>query len=126
MVTDLEREPFSLKKRIRSFRFAGKGFLSLIKTEHNAWVHLTVAACVIAAGFIWHVSITEWCLLALCIGSVISAEAFNSALESLADKVSVAYDPLIGKAKDMAAFAVLMLSLTAVCVGLLIFLPKII
>ena len=121
----MERERFSIKKRILSFKYAGKGFLALVKTEHNSWIHLAVTACVIGAGFIWKVSVTEWCLLVLCIGMVISAEALNSAIEALADKVCKENDQLIGKAKDLGAFAVLFLSIVAVCVGLLIFLPKI-
>lgn len=116
---------FSWKKRLLSFKFAWQGFLSLIKTEHNSWIHLFVAACVIGAGFIWHISLTEWCLVALCIGLVISAEAVNSSIEALADKISTEQNPLIGKAKDLAAFAVLFLTLASVTVGLLIFIPKI-
>lgn len=121
----MKREPFSIKKRIKSFTYAGKGFLALIRTEHNSWIHLFVAVCVIAAGFIWKVSITEWCLLVICICGVIAAEALNSAVETLADKVSQEIDPLLGKAKDFAAFSVLILSIASICVGLLIFLPKI-
>lgn len=67
---------------------------------------------------------TEWCLIILCIGGVISAEAINSSLETLADKVSDKPDPFIGKAKDLAAGAVLIMAIASVGVGLLIFLPK--
>lgn len=119
------KSKFSWRKRALSFKYAWQGFLALVKTEHNSWIHLVVAACVIAAGIIWNVSLVEWCLLVLCIGSVIAAEAFNSAIEALADKISLENDELIGKAKDLGAFAVLFLSLASVCVGLIIFIPKI-
>ena len=120
----MEKQPFSIKDRIRSFRYAGQGFISLISSEHNSWIHLFIAGCVIGAGFIWEISITEWCLIVLCIGGVLAAEGFNSAIEALSDKVSRDRDPLIGKAKDIAAFSVLIMCLASICVGLLIFFPK--
>ena len=119
------KEKFSWKKRALSFKYAWQGFKSLIGSEHNSWIHFTVASLVIAGGVIWKVSLTEWCLLVLCIGLVIAAEALNSAIEALADKISPDKDPLIGKAKDLGAFAVLFLSMASVCIGLLIFVPKI-
>lgn len=108
-----------------SFKYAWQGFLSLVKFEHNSWIHLFVAGLVIAAGIIWKISLMEWCLVSICIGSVIAAESINSAIEALADKITPENDPLIGKAKDLGAFAVLFLSLMSVTVGLIIFIPKV-
>ena len=54
------------------------------------------------------------------------AEGFNTAVECLADKVSPEYDPLIGRAKDIAAGAVLLFVIAAVAVGLIVFIPKLI
>lgn len=122
----MKGERFSIKKRIKSFKYAGKGFTSLLKTEHNSRIHLVAAVCVVAVGLILNVSITEWCLLLLCIGAVISAEALNSAVESLADRITEENDPMIGRAKDLAAFAVLMVSIVSAIIGILIFLPKIV
>ena len=120
-----DKSPFSFKKRAMSFKYAWQGFLSLVKFEHNSWIHLFVAGLVIAAGVIWKISLMEWCLVSICIGSVIAAESFNSAIEALADKITPENDPLIGKAKDLGAFAVLFLSLMSVTVGLIIFIPKV-
>lgn len=71
------------------------------------------------------ISPTEWGLVSLCIGGVLMAEAFNTAIEALADKVSPQKDPLIAKAKDVAAGAVLIFVFAAVAVGLIVFIPKI-
>ena len=120
-----DKSPFSFKKRAMSFKYAWQGFLSLVKFEHNSWIHLFVAGLVIAAGVIWKISLMEWCLVSICIGSVIAAESFNSAIEALADKITTENDPIIGKAKDLGAFAVLFLSLMSVTVGLIIFIPKV-
>jgi diacylglycerol kinase (ATP) len=86
-------------------------------------IHVLSAIGVVAAGFFFDVSITEWCLLAGCIGMVFMAEIFNTAIETLTNLVSPDYHPLAGKAKDLAAAAVLMASITAAIVGVLIFLP---
>lgn len=115
-----------LKGRARSFRYAWRGIVSLFGREPNAQVHLCVAILVIAAGFLFGLSASEWCLIALCIGGVFMAEGFNTAIECLADKVSKEYDPLIGRAKDVAAGAVLLFVIAAVAVGLLVFIPHII
>ncbi len=62
--------------------------------------------------------------VALCIGGVLMAEGFNSAVEALADKICTTPDPLIKRAKDIAAGAVLLFVIAAVAVGLIIFIPR--
>lgn len=113
-------------KRIASFGFAFKGIGILYRDTPNALIHLIFTVGVLIAGFLLHISVGEWIAVILCIGIVTAAEAFNSALESLADKVSPEKDPLIGKAKDLAAGAVLVAAVMAAIIGIIIFLPKII
>lgn len=115
---------FSWKARARSFAYAWHGICALLRCEHNAWIHVSVTVAVLAAGIIFGLSATEWCLISICIGGVLAAEAFNSAIEALADKVSPERDELVGKAKDLAAGAVLLFVCGAVAVGLIIFIPK--
>lgn len=114
----------SLKNRIRSFGYAGAGVRDLFRSHPNARIHLFFTAAVLFAAWFFEVSAGEWCLLLLCIAGVLAAEAFNSALEYLVDLVSPGRHPLAGKAKDMAAGAVLILAIGAAAVGLLIFVPK--
>lgn len=113
-----------LGKRFKSFGFAFKGIWYLFRFTPNALIHLLAVAVVVVAGILFGVSPLEWCALILCMGSVIAAEAVNSALESLADKVSPEKDPLIGRAKDLGAGAVLILALMSVAVACFIFIPK--
>ena len=113
-----------LKRRKNAFKYAGHGVVKLFRNEEHARIHLLAAVCVIAAGFIFHVSPTEWCLLCICIGAVFMAEGFNTAIEKLADRVTREQNPLIGAAKDVAAGAVLLMAVASVVVGLIIFLPK--
>lgn len=113
-----------VKKRLKSFSYAFAGIKDLFKTQPNAKIHLVVAICVIIAGFFFQVSTTEWCILAITMAMVLSAEAFNTALEYLTDLVSPDHHPLAGKTKDVAAGGVLISAIAAVIVGLIIFLPK--
>lgn len=120
-----EKEAFSWRKRARSFSYALKGLKSLVMLEHNARIHLVAAVCAVALGCLLGISSLEWCVVVICIASVLSAEAVNSAIEALADRITTEHDPFIGRAKDLAAAAVLLLAAGALVVGLIIFLPKI-
>lgn len=121
----MQNKPFSLKTRFQSFKYAFKGLIFLLKQEHNAWIHGFVAMGVLIAGIIFHISPTEWIAVIFAIGMVLSAEALNSAIESLADFVSPQHQKQIGKVKDLAAAAVLILAICAAIIGLIIFIPKI-
>lgn len=118
------QQPFSWRKRVKSFSYAFNGIKYLFATQHNARIHAAATIIVIIAAICFHISKIEWCAIAICIGGVIMAEAFNSAIELLADKITLKHDPLIGKAKDVAAAAVLVFVFAAIAVGLIIFLPK--
>ncbi|GJM35552.1 MAG: diacylglycerol kinase [Saprospiraceae bacterium] len=114
-----------LKRRIRSFKFAFTGIGEIFKNQPNAKIHFIAAILVIALGFVFKISATEWCLLILAIAGVTAAEAFNTALEHLTNLVSPEYHPLAGKTKDAAAGGVLLMAIGAALLGLIIFLPKI-
>lgn len=115
----------TIQKRIDSFKYAFKGIYWLFSTQPNAVIHGIMTLVVIAGGVFFEITTTEWCLCILAIAFVISAEAFNSALEFLTDLVSPDYHELAGKAKDTAAAAVLIAAFGAICIGLIVFLPKI-
>jgi diacylglycerol kinase len=84
---------------IRSFGFAFAGIATLLRTQRNARIHACATMAVVAAGFYFHVTPMEWCLLALAITGVWVAEAFNTALEFLADAVSPDINPLVKKSE---------------------------
>ena len=120
-----DKQGFSLKKRISSFKYAFRGIAWLFRFEHNARIHLLAFILVIIAGFVFRITSGEWALIILVSAFVFSAEAFNSALEFLADEVSEEQRNKIGKAKDLAAAAVLIAAIAAVVIGAIIFIPKI-
>ncbi len=80
----------------------------------------------VCAGAYFSVSLLEWCALVLAITLVWAAEGLNTALERLTDLVSPGFHPLAGKAKDIAAGAVLLASAGAFLVGLFIFLSHLV
>jgi diacylglycerol kinase (ATP) len=110
---------------IKSFKYAFFGVKNLFFFENNAKFHLLAAILVLIAGLFLHISSTEWIFLIFAIGLVFGAEAFNTSIEKLCDKVSSGQDPLIKQAKDLAAAAVLFFAISAALIGLIIFIPKI-
>ena len=118
-------DAISISKRIKSFGHAFRGIRILLTTQHNALLHVVAAIAVIILGLFFGISLIEWSVVVLCIATVISAEAFNTAIEFLSDAISTDHHPLIGKAKDVAAGAVLITAIGALAVGLLVFVPHI-
>lgn len=118
------KQPVNIRKAVRSFRFAGIGVFSLFRHENNARIHLIAATLVTISGIYFQLSPTEWCLVVVQIALVWAAEAFNTAIEKLADVVSPQYHPTIKVVKDLAAAGVLILSVSAVIVGGIILGPK--
>lgn len=114
---------FSIKARIRSFKFAFKGIYTVLKEEHNFYIHISAAMIVITAGFWLKVNRADWLWLVFAIGLVFTAEIFNSAIERLVDLKQPEQDPLAGKIKDLAAGAVLIAAITAAIIGVLVFWP---
>ena len=111
------------RARLRSFRYAFAGIVLLFREEHNAQIHATITVLVVVAGVVLRVSPVEWAVLVICIGVVLAAEAFNSAIERIADYLTLERDDRIRDIKDLAAGAVLLCAIAAVAVGCVIFLP---
>ena len=125
MSSSRKEQAFSVVKRAKSFTHAGRGVYLLVKTTHNAWIHLVALVAVVAAGFYFGISHIEWALVVLAIGLVLSAEAFNTAIEIDIDLTSPQYHPYARDTKDVAAGAVLLASIAAGIVGVLVFGPHI-
>ncbi len=91
------------------------------RSQSSFAVHLFAAVLVVVAGFSLRVSMTEWCLLALSIALVLSAEMLNTSIEYLAKAISNQHNANIGRALEVAAAAVLVASLGAATVGIIVF-----
>lgn len=110
----------------QKFGHAFRGLRRALRTQHSFAVHLAVAAAVVVAAAVLQVSATGWALLTLAIGLVLVAETFNTAVESLARAVDTRFHPRLRDALDIASAAVLLAAGTAVVIGLIVFLPRLV
>ena len=121
---DLEAPARPLRRIVRSFKFAFAGLRALVRTQPNAWVHLALAALALALAFLLALPPAEVALIILTIGLVLATEAVNTAVEAVCDLVSPGYHPLVKRAKDLSAAAVLLSAVAAVGVALALFAPR--
>ena len=109
----------------KSFGYAFEGIFTGIKKERNMKIHCLAMLCVVAAGFVFRISVSEGCICLILFGMILSLELVNTAMEAVVDLVTEERRPLAKLAKDTAAGAVLIAAIMAAGVGLLIFVPKV-
>lgn len=118
-----QKPQFSFKARAESFVFAWDGVRSLVKSEHNAWIHGAATLVILVVAFSLKISLSDWRWIILCIAVVWIAEAINTSIERLSDVVSNDYHEGIKMTKDIAASAVLMSAFCAIAIGMATLLP---
>ena len=107
----------------KSFGCAFQG-LAILLTQRNARIHFAATVIAVVAGCAFRISRIEWCAVVGAIGLVWTAEGLNTAVEVVVDLVSPEHQPLAGRAKDLAAGAVLCSAIAALTIGLVIFGPR--
>ena len=110
-----------LRRTLYSFRHAGRGLGWALSSQANLRVHFVVAAVVLIAGLLLGFSAIEFVALLVAMALVITAELFNTTLEVLIDYAWPEHHPMIGRAKDVAAAAVLVAAVAAALLGLVLF-----
>jgi diacylglycerol kinase len=115
--------PNDLSQRswIRKFRDAFRGLNAGVRGQNSFYVHFPMCAAVVVAGAAMRADLVEWCILILCMTVVLTAEMFNSALESMAKAITGETDPHLGNSLDIGSAAVLVASLGASLVGCILF-----
>ena len=116
---------FSIAARLKSFTYAFAGFAYMLRTQHNAWVHLAATVAVIALGFALNVSADAWRWLIVAMALVWVAEAMNTAFEHLCDVVSPQLHEPVKRSKDIAAAAVLVCVVASTLIGAITLAPYI-
>ena len=116
-------KPFSVIARLQSFRHAGAGFWLMLRSQHNAWIHLAATLLVCALASVLDVTAADWRWLIIAILLVWVAEALNTAFEHLCDIVAPGFHHAVQKSKDIAASAVLICALGAASIGVSVFWP---
>jgi diacylglycerol kinase len=122
---ETSNKEFSLNDRLKSFRYAFNGFIVLLRSQHNARIHLFILVMVVLAGLILRIKSSDWIAVGLAAGLVFVSECFNTAIEYLGDAVTSDYNERIKIAKDVAASGVLIAAIISGLIGIAVFLPSI-
>ena len=104
-----------------SFNYAFEGIIHVLRTQRNLRIHFLAAVLVFGAAVAVGVSRLQLIALVIAIAFVLVAEMLNTAIEGVIDVSTTSFDPNAKLAKDIAAGAVLIASITAVAVGFLVF-----
>lgn len=123
MDSKFEKDNTFFTGRLKSVGFAFKGAIKLITTEHSVMVQSCIGVLLVIAGFYFHISKTDWMFQIFATGLVLSVEGLNTAVEKVADFIHPDYHKKIGFIKDIAAGAVFFAAITAISIGLMIYLP---
>ncbi len=114
---------FTVLGRMRSLRYALAGIAFMLRTQHNAWLHLAATVLVVGAGIGLGITAGDWRWIVVALVLVWVAEAMNTAFEHLCDVVAPQFHASVKRSKDIAAGAVLITALGAAALGVMIFLP---
>jgi diacylglycerol kinase (ATP) len=114
---------FTIAGRFKSVRHALAGIAVMLRTQHNAWLHLAATIAVIAAGLALRIGANDWRWLVVAVVLVWVSEGVNTAFEHLCDLVQPEFHESVKVSKDIAAGAVLITAIGAIALGLMIFLP---
>ena len=120
---EFQKDNSLLTGRLKSVTYAFKGAVKLITTEHSVMVQFSIGILMAVAGFYFGITKTEWLFQTFAIGLVMSIEGLNTAVEKMADFIHPNYHERIGFIKDIAAGAVFFAALTAIAIGLIIYIP---
>ena len=96
----------------------------LIRSQHNARIHLVASIVVIGMATVFVLSPLEWSAVIFAVVLVWMAEALNTGIELACDVASPEFHPKVKQAKDVAAAGVLIAVVGAICVGAIVFLPR--
>jgi diacylglycerol kinase (ATP) len=120
----MQDEKFSIRARMKSFKFSFEGLAAFFRREHNSWLHFIATVAILVVCWVVGVTKTELLAIVFAIGFVWVAEIFNTCIERVMDYISMERHPDIKFIKDLASGGVLVAAITAVAVALIIFLPK--
>ncbi|GAB1470652.1 diacylglycerol kinase family protein [Chloroflexota bacterium] len=112
-----------IRSRIASFRYAFQGWIYVMRTQRNTWIHSAIATAVFIVGLWLKLPARDWAVIILTAAFVFSAEFINTAIEAVVDLATSEHHPLAKAGKDVGAAAVLVAAMAAALVGLLILGP---
>jgi diacylglycerol kinase len=123
---ETEEKPIQPRSWFEKFRDAFRGVRSGMRGQSSFQVHIAVTLAVIVVATLLRCTLSEWCILLLCVGGVLTAEMFNSAIEHMAKAIDRNRNPELGEALDTASAAVLFACVAAAIVGAIVFIVRIV
>lgn len=111
----------NMDKIPKSFGWAINGIRVVWREEINFRIEVAIAVIVLCSAYYLNFLMRDLIIIIGCIGAVLSAEMVNTAIEDLCNKVEPNADPAIKKIKDMMGGFVLVVCLTSVAIGVIIF-----
>lgn len=107
--------------RIKSIKYAVKGFFLLLSTENSIITQTIIALIFVGMGIYYKIDRIEWALQFLAVGLVLSIESLNTAVEKICDFIHPDFHDKIGFIKDVASGAVTFAALTAFAIAVVIY-----
>lgn len=120
----MQQEKNFFLNRLKSIKYATKGFWILITTEKSIIAQASIGLIMTVVGFVMDISATEWMFQIFAIALILVAESLNTAIEKIADFIHPEFHKKIGYIKDVAAGAAFFAAIFAVIIGLIIYIPK--
>ncbi len=114
-----------MRKFLNNALYALNGVLFFFRTERNGKIELVITVLTLGMSYWLRISLLELTVLLLCIALIIAGEMINTSIERVCNYMTLDHHPEIGRIKDLAAGAVLILSVFAGVIGLIVFVPKI-
>ncbi|MCX6811800.1 MAG: diacylglycerol kinase family protein [Candidatus Berkelbacteria bacterium] len=111
------------KRLAKSFRFATRGTITVIKEEQNIKIYLLIALVNLVLGWFSHLNYTEWAIIVIAVSVTMGVEILNIALEELLDMISPEYNGRTKVIKDIAAGSALVTAIASIIVAILIYFP---
>lgn len=112
-----------IKRTLRTFKYSMQGLTYAYKNEQSMLIHAIGSAVTVALGFIYGLTLTEWAIVFIALGVILASELINTAIEAAVDLVTLEINPLAKIAKDCGSAATFVLTICAVIVCLMVFVP---
>jgi diacylglycerol kinase (ATP) len=111
------------RTRVLAFRYAFAGWVHVLRTQRNAWIHAVASSLVFLVSLWLGISRQEWAIIVVAVTLVWMAEFINTSLEAAVDLACPERDELARISKDVGAAAVLIAACASILIGLLILGP---
>ena len=111
---------------LRTFKFSYEGLKYAYANEQSMLTHLILTIITVIIGFIFHITMYEWLIIAICLTVILAFELINTAIEATVDLVTLEINPLAKIAKDCGSAATGVTSIMAAIIIFIIFLPYIV